>query len=259
MAEEGHWKHQWVATIMLSILTTALFALGFFKSFLWALSGVCFLILLWSFKSHPRVALILAKSPVRLRSPIVRVSRSPRIVPIPPELGRLDFELRFSKASNEVMALLGKMGDEMTAHNPRLLAATAKIKKSANESVAVRQKVMNSAARVVEKHARRMGALESKYRSNVQEMTVNSKRWIEAVEPNEDLSELKQAVAGFLVITEESRDSTAEYQAAAMRNRAQSISQTMNGAWDELIRVLGRIIEDATMMVDFGNWVAALP
>ena len=88
-------------------------------------------------------------------------------------------------------------------------------------------------------------------------MTVSARRWIEA-DPNEDIEELQTAIADFLIVTEESRDSTAEYQSITMANRRLNISQSFNGASDELARVLGRVIDDATMLVDFCNWVAAL-
>ena len=90
---------------------------------------------------------IRSRVPFNLQSPIVYTGRQPRIVPIPPELGRIDFEVRVMEASNQIGSLLTKMGEEMTLSAKRIQRETEKVTRATGESAQRRLAAFNSGQR----------------------------------------------------------------------------------------------------------------
>lgn len=71
MANTQEWKHKWVGQTAWAILTSALIYLSFYKHVAAWVAVVAFLVLLWSFKSHPKVRARLNNVAFRFQWPII--------------------------------------------------------------------------------------------------------------------------------------------------------------------------------------------
>jgi hypothetical protein len=203
---------------------------------------------------HGRWRQIRERIPFDLQSPIVR--RYPKIVPPPPALGRLDFELYMVQASDALTRVLNDMSRELTKNSARVSKATARVQRAAGKPIQRRHRVVADSAQVIRKHARRLVRFEANYRSHAGAMVTNSRGLIENMSPGEDFAPVASSTAMLRTSTVESRASTAGYRDASQGTRSLNMSQALNGASEELIAVLDRVLEDADMFIAYCDWVA---
>jgi hypothetical protein len=71
MAEALEWKHKGISQIAWGILTSALIYLSFYAHVVAWVAAAALLLLLWSFKSHPKVKTQLTKVAFRFQWPLV--------------------------------------------------------------------------------------------------------------------------------------------------------------------------------------------
>lgn len=199
---------------------------------------------------------IKKRIPFDFQSPIVRRNPIPRISAPPVAPGRLDFELYQKKASEASVKLLGKMSKEMGKNTTKVTRRARKIQSVANAAIERRHHAAIVAARVFRRHARRLSRIEARYRIESGAFLTNSRRMIEAGMSDEvfvavvtSTAELRNGAVG-------SRTGTSGYRDAAQGTRDLNLSQALNGASDDLVAVLGRVMEDSEAVIAYCDWVA---
>lgn len=109
---------------------------------------------------------------------------------------------------------------------------------------------------MIAKHARRLERLEHDYRSQLTEQLAHARGIVERV-PSGGRGALGPAVAAWRGAAAGSRQSTVGYRDSVRGTRQQSASQVVNGACDDLLVVLDRVVEDTDKIVSYCDWVSA--
>ena len=196
--------------------------------------------------------------PVDFQSPVVRRDRVPKPKPVRAELGKVDFELRMQNAAKDVLRIMGEMTKEMGKIPPKITKQTANLVQVQGAPVEKRLRVLSKGGKVISGHAHRLADLEAAYRRSVNEQVTNSKKIIEGADPGDDFDEMAEGTAGLRATIVENKRSMTNYKTAIQGLRSQNMSQSMNGACDELLAVLDRVNEDNDTWLDYCDWVAAV-
>ena len=191
----------------------------------------------------------------RFASPIVRKEPIPKVVAAPTALGVLDFEQYVKKTSATSSALMARMNKEMDSNNPRLLKSAEKIKKAAGASVERRQRVARGTAKIIRKHARRFGRLQARYSVEMQAFLTNSRALLQAGLPDAAFRSVTTATPLMREASMAARTAVSSYRDSARATRSLNMSQAVNGASEDLIVVLDRVVRDIDNVVDYCNWV----
>jgi len=86
----------------------------------------------------------------------------------------------------------------------------------------------------------------------------NSRRLIETAAPGDSIQPLAEATVGMRAAVEGNRESMLGFQQATQTNRSLNMSQAVNGACDELIDVVSRLVEIADNVLAYCDWVAEI-
>ena len=163
-----------------------------------------------------------------------------------------------TQASDAATRLLAKMAKEMNDSSAKVTKSATRLEKMSGQSVQRRIRALTASSRVIHKHAQRMAKLEARYRLEIEAMLGNSRRMIETAPPDDDIELLASSTAEMRESAVTSRAAMAGYQDTTQANRAMNISQDVNGACDELVAVLSRVIEVSDNVISYCDWVAGV-
>lgn len=231
----------WVAAV-------GLFVWGFVPLTLLRWLGVCLAVLV----VLALIALVLSRY-FDFRSPLVRRAVEPSRLPA--AMGRVDFELYSHQASEGLARVLSAMGKEMERNTARITKAAPRIAKAASSSVERRHKLLAKTAAGISNHAHRMEVFEAEYRSQIQTFVTHSKHYVESLDASE-LPQLTQSTLEFRASAESSKAGTSSYRESIQGTRNLNLSQAVNGAAEDLFRVLDHIIGDTDKILAYCDWVA---
>jgi hypothetical protein len=221
----------------------------------YALFAVAFLLALrsaWQFEP------IRSHIPYDFQSPIVRRRRTVRPRRIPAELGQVDYELHLMRSTKGAVRFLGKIAKEMTRNAANVRQQTERIPELKDKSVQTRHSAYARMGRLFRKHARRLARAEARYRVENEAVVSNMQKLLETAVPGQDFERAVEATAALRKSTLANKTSITDYKNAIQVLRNQSVSQAVNGACDELLMVLDRMIENTDTVITYADWVAEL-
>ena len=188
--------------------------------------------------------------------PVTWKELGPRVPPIPVALGKLDFEKYQKDASAAAVSIMTKIGKEIQTTDPKLTKQGTKIAGSVGKSVERRLRVSRGVARTLNRHAKKMGKLEAKYRVEIEAFVENSRELIEAGAADPDFPSVIAAIAQMRQAVVGGRTATTSYRNAIQVTRSICISQAVNGASEALIAVLDRLNADVDRVITYCDWAA---
>ncbi len=213
----------------------------------WAIAAV---VVLWS---------VLTAEPVRRRSQSavaflpfsVQIAwrgnlKAPRVEV---EKGFLDFENGNMEATAAATRTLQAFAAEMSRHNPKIVAQTARMQKLQGAPVDQRLQAAADSARLLDRHAAHFERLEKTYRAQVTAMTSNLIEMLSTTPATGTLGQLPDAIRVTAAQTAASKTGTANYRDTLIQMRQMRVSQRVNESCDRLIAVLDRVIEDSEMIL----------
>ncbi len=218
-------------------------------------AGISFLILagVFAIRAAWEWLPIRSRIPFDFQTPIVRRS-VPVVKPLPPNRGRLDYELSYNNAADTMTRYLAKLTSEMERSRAVFEKQTLKVQRVVGKSVETRLRTLNRAAKAVRKHSRRLSGLEKGYGSAVSTLTEDGKKLIELMPPDEGIGDFLTTMREFRQVALVNRQSNEDYKSMAQTNLATQMSQDLNGAWTEVIAISDTFVSDADRVLEFCDW-----
>ncbi len=195
------------------------------------------------------------------KSPLdIRIARktSNRAMPDKTERGFLDYELDFMGAAAKVSQVTGNITSETKSQTRRTVAAGKRLTRALGASVQKRHRVVTGIAKEIESFARRLEGLEREYRAACDQVTANGRGLVKTSPASNDFSTFGQAVSNLRVSMVAYRDATSGTRDTMQQAREINISQDANRAYEHVIGVLDKLIEDAHGMVLYCDEVQKL-
>jgi hypothetical protein len=217
---------------------------------LWFVAGFLVLRSVWEAQWFQR------RFPYRFQAPMVRKEPVVRVAPPPAAMGNLDFSLYMQRSSQTIAGLLGKMSKEMQRNTGEVGRNTARIvRANASGSIERQHRAAAKTAAGLSGHAKRLGRLEAEYRLQVESFVTNSQALIGAIDAPE-LPGVAANTTEFRASIESGKAGTSSYRDSVQTTRQLNMSQAVNGASENLMAVLGRVMEDADTLIAYCDWVA---
>lgn len=184
-------------------------------------------------------------------SKVPRPRREPKAKPVVAPLGFVEYEEALNGAGarlNQTMELLGK---EAVAQTGRMAPIVAQWVKVAGGPSNDRRRVLRRMGGVIAVHAKILKGLEKDFRESVDLFIEMATAMTGFITPEDDKSVMLAGASQLHKGMSETKAAHTEYLEAVKTQRAQRLSQATNGAYDDLLKVLEKIIEDSGRLVDF--------
>jgi hypothetical protein len=201
----------------------------------------------------PWMAKTIATFPYEVHVAVRRKTPHPRPLPADVEQGFLDFERDFLKSTLSAARVFDRITSELHAQTRRIKEATPRLAAAKNRPLDIRRRITDAMAHDMHQFARRLQTLERDYRTETRAMKKNGLGLVRTSPDVAELQKLMPSFAGMYTSTKAYRDSINGTKAIMQEGRVVNVSQNVNRAYESVIAVLDRLIEDAEGVLTYAT------